>query len=120
MLNISSYAYFHLYIFLLRHLFRYCAHFWMRFCFLNVNSSLYILHTDASSDVCFTNIFFHCFICFIILLTVYFARQILNLIKSNSSNFLVSWIKSLVLYLKAYHQTQSHIEFFLWFLLKVL
>lgn len=78
---------------------------------------LYISDTSFSSD----NVFFKYFllvVCFVILLTVSFAKQkSLILMKANLPVFL-SWIVLLVLYLQSHCQTQCHLDFPLWFFQK--
>ena len=63
--------------------------------------SFYILDNNLLSDMSFANLFSQCVAEFLIVLTISFkSRHFFTVMKSNFSFFFLSWIMSLVLYLK--------------------
>ena len=106
------FTYGHMYISLVRCLFRFFAHFkWVVFFLLNF-MFFFLIYLDwrSLSDMCFENVLSQCLLSFQ-LTSVFFARlELLILIKLNLLFFLHGFVL-LVLYLKTHHKTQGHIEF---------
>ena len=73
---------------------------------------------DTSPFRCFANIY-HILRFFILLRISSAKHKVLVLVKFNLSGFF-SWILSLMLYIKSYHQTQGHVDFSLMFSSRIL
>ena len=102
----------------------FCFVFFVLFCFklgcLSLSLSyLCILDNSPLSDKCFANIYSQSMTCLFILLIVSFTEQKFLIIIKSNINFFLSWIMFLVLYLKTYCQTQSHLDYLLYFLLEI-
>ena len=92
----------------------------MFFLLLTFKRSLYTLDTSPLSDKCFPNIFSQFMVHLFILLKVFYKEPKFLIYWTATYNFLLSWIMLLMFSLKVYYQPQSHVDLFLYFLLKVL
>ena len=83
------------------------------FLLLNFKNSLYILDNSHLSNMSVANVFSQSVICLLNLWILFscWTAEVFNLNAVNNNQLFISWIVSLVLYLKSHYPTQGHLGF---------
>ena len=107
------------FICLLMVFFRWFVFIYLLFLVLSLKNSLCILDNSTFTDVSFTNIFSQSMNCFYSPFIMSFSEQKFFILWSLAYSFSLSWIMSLMLYLKRYIHTQDCWNFLLCYLIDV-